>query len=394
MEEIFNASDTRGVFLVADPGWGKSTIMKHLIDSSSSRAVIHENIIGYHFCQYNDESTRDGKKFVKKLVQLIGKKISDFQTILEKDGLIKNGKQFSCKETNPLECFQIAIVDPLKKPNTVGGKKSFILFDALDECLDKDGSHQSKIVNILHRKASDIPNWVKLVITSQNRKMTTDKMSKINLSKLVKDMKQKRNKQDLRTYAEKTLLHNITTETSSGAKIWRHIKKLIDYALKFSAGNFLFLETIIKYWQKYPDNINPESIPESLQDIYATSFTERFKETNLDKFEPFLEILLASTSPPTLLQLEDILEYHFDKSYNARKVANALSEYFKTAIDQGPLEFHHQFFAEWLVNQTEGKAGIVIKKSRGHQYIFDYLLNYCEEQQTNLTLKELSERII
>ena len=389
MEEIFNASDTRGVFLVADPGWGKSAIIKRLISSSSSSPVIHINIIGYHFCKYNDEPTRDGKRFVEKLVPLIGKKISKFQTILEKDGLIKNGKQFNCKDTDPSECFEIAIVDPLKKLDNVGRNKSFILIDALDECLDKEGSHQSIIVNILYRKASGLPNWVKVIVTSRNHEMATDKMSKINLSKLVIDMKQKHNKQDLRTYAEKTLLHNITTETSSNAKIL-YIQKLIDYALTFSGGNFLFLETIVKYWKKYPDKMNPESIPESLQDIYATSFTERFKETNLDKFEPFLEILLASTLPPTLSQLKNILEHH-DKSYNARKVANALSEYFKTAIDQGPLEFHHQFVAEWLVNQTEGNAGIVINKPRGHQYIFDYLLNDCEKKQADLTFKELSE---
>ena len=78
--------------------------------------------------------------------------------------------------------------------------------------------------------------------------MTTVKMSKIDLSKLVINMKQKHNKQDLRTYAEKTLLQNITTETSSSAKIL-YIQKLIDYALTFSGGNFLFLETIIKYWK-------------------------------------------------------------------------------------------------------------------------------------------------
>ena len=327
---------------------------------------------------------------MENLVPLIGKKIFKFQTILKENGLIKNGKRFNCIKRDPFECFQIAIVDPLsEKLDTVGRTRSFILIDALDECLDKEGSHQSKIVNILYREASDLPNWVKLIITSRNNKMTTNKMSKINLTKLAINVKDQRNKQDLRTYAERTLLQNVTTETSSGAKI-SHIQELIDYALKFSGGNFLFIKTIVKYWQKYPDKMNPESIPESLQDIYATSFTERFKEISLDKFEPFLEILLASTLPPKLSQLKNILEYH-DKSYNTRKVANALSEYFKTAIDQGPLEFHHQFFAEWLVNQTEGKAGIVINKPRGHQYIFDYLLNDCEKKQTNLTMKELSE---
>ena len=48
-------SNTRGVLLVADPGWGKSAIMKHLISSSSSSVVIHDNIIGNHICKFNDK---------------------------------------------------------------------------------------------------------------------------------------------------------------------------------------------------------------------------------------------------------------------------------------------------------------------------------------------------
>ena len=147
----------------------------------------------------------------------------------------------------------------------------------------------------------------------------------------------------------------------------------------------------MKNWKKYPDKISADSIPESLEDIYATSFTRRFKEDNLGRFEPFLEILLAAYSPLTFIELEKILDHHFHEKFSARKVANALSEYFKADIDQGPLEFHHQFFAEWLVNQTKGNAGIEIKKSRGHQYIFDYLLNLYEERQSKLTFEGLSE---
>ena len=164
---------------------------------------------------------------------------------------------------------------------------------------------------------------------------------------------------------------------------------MIEHALKFCKGNFLFLKTILKYWQRYPAKINENSIPESLKDIYARSFTERFKDIDLNSFEPFLEILLVAYSPLTFIELQEILNYH--KNSNIRKVANALSEYFKDDIDQGPLEFHHQFFAEWLVNQTAGKTGIVIEKSRGHQYIFDYLLNLYEERQSKLTFEEISE---
>ena len=383
--DTLNTNDVRGVLLVADPGWGKSAIIKRLISSSSSSLVIHENIIGYHFCKYNEKSTRDGERFVKKLVQAIGKKVPKYKEIVGKDQLIKEKLTSNCND-NPVECFQTAIVEPLQNLDSSGRVNSFIVIDALDECLEKEESHQSIIVKILYKKVPDLPNWVKLLVTSRNNPLTIDKMSKIKLSNLTINVEDERNEQDLLAYAQKTLLRNFVNDTSS----YTNAQHLIHHALKFSKGNFLFLRTIIKNWQKYADKMNAESIPESLEDVYATSFTERFKDSDLDRFKPFLEILLATYSPLTLFQLEKILDYHFH-DYNTREVANSLSEYFKIGIDQGPLEFHHQFFAEWLIDQTEGFNGINIQKSRGHRYIADYLLNFHNEIQTNLTFKELSE---
>ena len=391
-EDILNRSDTRGVLLVADPGWGKSAIMEHLISSSSSSAVIHDNIIGYHFCKFNEKSTRDGGKFVKNIVYLIGKKIPKYKGIVNSDQSVKNTLKYSCND-NPVKCFQAAIVEPLKNVDSTGRNKLFILIDALDECLEKDESHQSIIVNILCEEVPDLPNWVKLIVTSRNQPMTTSKILKIvRLSNLtIGTADNKRNEEDLRMYANQTL-RNFINETSPSGEIIR-IQHLINSALYISKGNFLFLETIIKNWQKYPDKIKTQSIPQNLEDLYAKSFTERFEKKHLERFEPFLEILLATSSPLTLLQLEKILEHQFGQNYNTREVANSLSEYFKANDDksQRPLKFHHQFFVEWLVKQTGGLNGIFIHKSRGHDYIADYLLTFYDERKTNLTFQELSE---
>ena len=134
-------SNTRGVLLVAAPGWGKSAIMKHLISSSSSSAVIHDNIVGHHICKFNDKSTRDGGRFVKNLVQLIGNKIPEYRKILNKDQLVQDILKSNCND-NPVDCFETAIVKPLRYLDSTGRKNSFILIDALDECLEKEESHQ------------------------------------------------------------------------------------------------------------------------------------------------------------------------------------------------------------------------------------------------------------
>ena len=376
--------DVRGIHLVADPGWGKSAVMNQLINSPLSSVVIHENIIGHHFCKYNEKSTRDADQFVKSLAESIAQKISDFRVQLESN----------CK-LNLTECFHKVIVDPLQKLNATGRNVSFVLIDALDECLEKEERNNSMILNILYSSVPNLPNWIKLIVTSRKLALTTSIVSKIDkFFTLEIEAEDKRNEQDLRTYAiERIFAQTFFTKMPIEENL--HLSNLIDLALKSSKGNFLFFETIIKHWQKYPHRRNAKSIPESLTDIYVMSFEKRFNVSAFDDFEPFLEVLLAANSPPTLSKLEKIL-YIYNKTYDTRKIAQKLSEFFKSDINKEPLEFHHQFLAEWLTNQTNGTYGIFIKKSRGHQYIVNYLFHFysVNGRLTNLTLRELSELCI
>ena len=377
LENTLNTNNVRGVQLVSDLGWGKSAIVKHLINSPSSSAVIHENIIGFHFCKYNEKTTREGGQFVKNLVQQISKNISGFQD----DGFLGS----NC-DKEPGKCFKSALVKPLKKLNATGRK--FILIDALDECLEKEERHQSVILNILSSSVPDLPAWVKLIVTSRNQAQTTGKMSKIGLSTLKLNVDDQRNKRDLRNYTEQALQNFYIEVHPTKEKL--PLKDVVDLAVEFSKGNFLFLERIIRLWQEFPDKMNAESVPEDLGNIYTSSFAMRFNEADFKDFKPLLEVLLAANSPPTLSELSKVLEHHY-KNHQTRTIANKLSEYFKSDIEEGPIEFHHQCFAEWLIKQTKGIDGIVIEKSRGHQYIADYLFDFYDERRTNLTFEELSE---
>ena len=377
LEDSLNKTNVRGVQLVSHLGWGKSAIMKRLIDSPSSSTLIHRNIIGYHFCKYNEKTTRDGGKFVKNLVQQIAKKISNFH----EDEFLES----SC-DKEPGKCFQNALVRPLKKLSATETK--FILIDAIDECLEKEERHLSVIVDTLSSGVPDLPAWIKLIVTSRNQAQSTGKMSNIGLFTVKLNANDQRNEQDLRNYAELSLQSFYTVSHSRKEKL--PLKDSIDLAVEFSKGNFLFLERIIKLWQEYPDKMKAESIPEDLGNVYTTFFAKRFNEADFSDFQPLLEVILAANSPPTLADLSKILKYHY-KNHNTRKIASKLSEYFKSDIDEGPIEFHHKSFAEWLIKQTKGIDGIFIDKSRGHQYIADYLLSFYHERRTNLTLEELSE---
>ena len=385
-QDIFTARNVRGVLLVADLGWGKSAIMKRLISSPSSSAIIHENIIGYHFCKYNDKSTRNGKKFVKVLVRSFGKKIVEFQEIIDQDQLIKGKLEFNCA-TNPDDCFKTTIVEALKKLDAFKRKNSFIVIDALDECLEKEERHTSIIPTILHSHVSDLPPWVKLIVSSRNQPLITGKMTKLGLLTLKINVKDPRNVRDLYTYAEQTL-QSVHSESSIEKNFPRNYA--IDLAVKVSNGNFLFLKEILKYWQKYPEKINAQSIPRSLADIYAKFFIPRFTKSEFNELKPLLEVLVAADSPKTLSELDEIL-FFYNSNYDTRSNVLKISEYFKSDIDEAPLEFHHRYFAEWLTNQTSGIHGIVVEKSKGHEYIVDYLFHFYRERQTKLTFQELSK---
>ena len=384
-EEILNRSNVRGVLLVCEPGWGKSAIMKRLIDSPTSSAVIHYNIIGYHFCKYNRKTTpRDVEQFVKNLVRLISKNITEFAEMVENDQLIKTAS--SLCERKPVECFESAIVNPLRKLSDTDRNMSFIVIDALDECLELEERHQSIILDILLRGLPNLPYWIKIIATSRNQPQSIGKMPTIGFSILRVELEDARNKQDLRMYANRTLRNFFTEVPQTKEKL--SFDGLIDLALKSSKSNFLYLQTILEFWRKYPSEIDTQFLPGDLGKVFTEIFSKRFLEADFRLFEPFFEVLLAASSPPTFFELNKIMNYRY-KNYNTRVIVDKLSEYLNS--DPDTIEFHHQFFAEWLNNQTSNNDGIVIQKWRGHQYTADYLFHFYDQRQTSLRFEEISQ---
>ncbi|XP_028407754.1 ankyrin repeat domain-containing protein 50-like [Dendronephthya gigantea] len=222
-----SSKESRGVLLVADPGWGKSTIMRQLINSPSSSAVIHNNIIGYHFCKFNDDRTRDGGRFVQNLARSIARKIPKLQGIVVNDD--------DCKHV-PLECFQDAIIKPLKKlDDTERRFNSYILIDALDECLEKDNGHRSILKTILYEMTSitsGLPSWVKLIVSSRKQGLgLKNKFPSFQNFELFVD--DNRNEQDLRMYAEQ----KIRKFSAKTRPRWTN-KDLIELVLQSSKATF------------------------------------------------------------------------------------------------------------------------------------------------------------
>ena len=79
-----------GVVVVGEPGAGKSAISAQLICSRSSNPYIHKRIIGYHLCKYSDKATQDPGRFVRNLVDLIARRVSQNGMIIYNSSFIND----------------------------------------------------------------------------------------------------------------------------------------------------------------------------------------------------------------------------------------------------------------------------------------------------------------
>ena len=379
---VNNSREQSGVIIVGDPGSGKSAIMSQLISSPSSSPFIHGNIIGYYVCKFDESRTRDGMRFVHTLVEQLSKNIPEYSSAI-KNRTIQNELNIHCKD-DPIGCFHTTILDPIKELKRQQNTNTFILIDALDECMEKDGENL-EIITILKNKMTKFPDWIKLIISSRNKTSLIAQLP--TFEKLAINSTDQRNLEDIRSYIENVMLGNDRFETEPEKK---YVKGLIKQLYEINEGNFLYFKTLLQYLNKNKvSNLGRDFFPPTLDQLYGFIFRDRFERRDFERFAPIFEVLLAAESPPTMTELEEIFKIRED-TYNTQRVVKQVSEYLIIGSDE-TVRFYHQSFANWLMNQTDDSDGLFIQIFRGHQYIVDYKFDYFHKRDTTPTLRELSK---
>ena len=376
IEDAFKDEYIAGVQILGSPGSGKSALSSHLICSRTSSPRIHTHIIGYHLCKYSDKNTQMAGKFVRNLADMIARRLPEYGYLVSNTSFIQRSFAQDCiQNQDPVGCFEVTIVTPLRNLKKYPTENWFLVVDALDECL-AHGETGHSIVYLLNNKIHRLPTWFKLVLTSRNESDVSLHSSKIN--KIT--MEDSRNLEDLELYVtkrfqERPLLRRITSWFGDDSE--KSIAKLAGDVLNISQGNFLFVKELLDYWELSRPNLsNAFVLPKTLGDLYQSYFERLFPRKGSFKYARHVFELLVSTFDPLtqkqILELLKTRENNLDEEYDFKNRLKELGHFLKYGKDN-TVTLYHLSLTEWLTSEENEKY--FVSKKKGHKTFCDFYLN-------------------
>ena len=375
--------DLSAIIIIGEPGSGKSAIAAQLICSRSSSLLIHNNVLGYHFCKHLDKMTKDGGKFVKNLVDMIASKIPKFTEIISSSPVIQRVLREDCSR-DPHGCFEQAIVAPLKqlKAQDLERKLYFIVIDAIDECASGGGGSvaiTSSIVELVRHKMPRLPSWLKLIITSRN----DSNILKHFLKSVTVDLfpSHSNNMGDIKLFITTTLYEHFSL-FQAFENLFKfkedEISNLTSSLLRQSQGNFLFVKELLHFCLAESFATSLKSIPPTIGGIYFTYFERAYgSRDNFRIGRKILEVLVASFVPLSeqelfkVLYLQDPqLDYTYSDFINK---LNGLSHFLRYGKGK-TISLFHLSLLEWLTDENNIDSPYFVDKKKGHLTLATYLL--------------------
>lgn len=361
-----------GVLIIGAPGTGKSAFSAQLICSSAFNPYINRRIIGYHLCRHSDVATQEPGRFVRNLVNLIARRITEYGMLIHNSPFIVRILQRS-RLRDPYHCFEEAIATPLKRVISNDFQSYFIIEDALDECSSAAGG--TSLVQFIKDTYDSLPKCVHLVMTSRN-----DSAVLKHFSRIPKDV---RNLQDVEIFIATKLLEDTAfLERLKGMLSFVKrdaVSYLVNRLLNQSEGNFLFAKLMLLYgkenWSNESDlNKLPTTINDQCESYFRRAFGSR------EKFKPalpVLEILAATFKPLKLNQIFDVLRFRqkIDFEYDFVYTLQGLS-HFITQDQDSTIRLSYHTFKNWLTSKENLGNPFYVSRSRGQRRLLEYYFNF------------------
>ncbi|XP_053376349.1 uncharacterized protein LOC128547463 [Mercenaria mercenaria] len=362
-------TNSKGIALIAEMGYGKSAFVSHLLCSREGEKGygIKSHVVAFHICKFDVASTKSPGRFIRRLLGFLAREIEEYGNIIS--GLSDYNIIYNIEtcDNDPIACFDQGIIFPLKQLSPVYNISRIFIIEALDECYLKSSS-KNPILELLSSRIRELPVWFKVFVTSRNM---TDLHSVSHLEHIHLQTNDPRNIEDLREYIKTKWLH---------LSFYIHDKEL-EELLKQSEGNFLFVIHAIQYMVA-SGNKSFVLLPSTLEDVYELNFDRQFGDMYSFQIPKMIfEVVCATTHTFKWEEVLDVL-----------KVNNVtISVQFNSQMDRmsfflrmdSTVTIIHQSLYQWLVNARNKKYKISL--TAGHAYISRYLFhNVVKNNDTDL----------
>lgn len=358
------------LIIAGDPGIGKSAVMAQL-------ASRHPQVMAFHFCISSLADSINPVVFVKSIASQLATQIPDYHEAI---------KQIDYELLTRLDAgtlFRRLIVDPIKSIKLT--EPVLILIDALDEAWsDTPGN----IVRLLHERIEDLPDQVKIIVSSRKNPDIFDLLSKYKPHEI--DPVCPGNIHDISEYLDhKFHTRNITGQINGSET---DIQKIKDLILTKSEGNFLYIKQFIYGVETEQIDINnPSSFPDGLIGIYITFFDRIFSgKENFDDFRSVLEVISCLKQPFTARELAPILQA---SEFDIRRKMQSLAAFFPERNKH--YYPYHKSVTDWLTGAAGTGRKYLLDIDKGRKTVCEFLLRrYSQGDHNTYLLTYLPSHLI
>ena len=377
MESELHHNNKRGVLITGNPGSGKSAFLSNLLCSNTSSPIIHNRILGYHFCMHSTKWTRSGANFVGNLANMIALRLTEYRQVTLTDLFVRGVLNKDCSQ-DPEWCFEQAILRPLKKLTQQPIEPWYIVIDALDECTDA----KAEILNILKTRARRFPRWLKLIVSSRNVTSIVTSMDELQRLDLRSD--DRRNLEDIDTYIslkvfplKESMVQRMKTAlaiTDNDAPT----QNIVSNLAKKGQGNFLYVKVVLDLWLASTESVIWDTFPKTLDSSFQLYFERKYGTPEyFQSLRQIFEVLVAAYVPLTINEMHSLLMLDnptLDLEYELIPNLDRVSLFLWHGSGDGFIRIHHTSLSEWLTSKTNKGKFYYIKKQNGHNCLARYYL--------------------
>ena len=272
--------ESRIFLLKAGPGFGKSVFAAKVCEDFKKKG----KLAACHFCDFNDSNLKKPMLMLLSLASQMCENVNGF-----KEKLLDQLKR-SLEVRSLKDAFGVYLQNPLDELKVE--EPFLIVIDALDESAAED---KNEIVNLITNYFPDLPNSIKVLVTSRPEISLT---ALISIPEISIGIKNANNRSDLETYLKYCLpgiaKNNQATHTG-----------VLEQLVSMCEGSFLYAFHVQCELQKKRDDLNKMTlqeivniVPKSLDSIYRTYFQrledelETVQRQNINVMK-LLELLVA-----------------------------------------------------------------------------------------------------